>query len=194
MKKTSVRAPSKTDSSLGQPPVTTTGSMPGHLRQALGQQLAAGVELVIARAVAGPAGDQDDLGRVGGLCGLATAPIDQAARVSGAVSQQLPHQECPSRVCGGDVARSEKGLRPPRISRRSDWTPDPINSAQLTPGRGTRAFLHRAPCQRCLGERVELRVQRLVPGDGFLPVYAESRPMIAVSVLSATCFSSLIGL
>ena len=29
MKKTSVRAPSKTDSSRGQPPATTTGSTPG---------------------------------------------------------------------------------------------------------------------------------------------------------------------
>ena len=38
----------------------------GHLGQALAQQLAAGVELVVAGSVAGMAGDQDDLGRVGG--------------------------------------------------------------------------------------------------------------------------------
>ena len=40
------------------------------LAQALRHELAAGVELMVARAVAGPAGDQDDLGGVGGLDGF----------------------------------------------------------------------------------------------------------------------------
>src|SRR5262249_35597008 len=39
MKKTSVRAPSKTDSSLGQPPVTTTGSIPGTCSRHLASSL-----------------------------------------------------------------------------------------------------------------------------------------------------------
>ena len=61
-----MRAPSKTDLVLGPAAGDDHRLDTGHLRQALGQQLAAGVELVLARAVAGLAGDQDDLGRVGG--------------------------------------------------------------------------------------------------------------------------------
>ena len=44
-----------------------------------------------------------------------------------------------------------------------------------------------------LGQQVFLGIQRLSQLRG-LPVYADMRPMIAVSVLSATFFSSLIGL
>ena len=60
-----------------------------HLGQALGQQLAAGVELVVARPVAGPAGDQDDLGRVGGPGGSRKRPRTMQSR--NGERELLPH-------------------------------------------------------------------------------------------------------
>ncbi len=56
----------------------------GDLAEALGEQLAAGVELVLARPVAGPAGDQYDLGGVGASPGAATASVQAASRGSNA--------------------------------------------------------------------------------------------------------------
>ena len=95
MKKTTARAPSKTDSSLGQPPVHKHRLDPRHFAQALRQELAAGVEFVIARAVAGPARDQHDLGRVGGTSGFVCKPSSDNG--GSGQSEQFPHEKAP---CG----------------------------------------------------------------------------------------------
>ena len=104
MKKTTALAPSKTLSSSGQPPATNDRVDARDLLEALDQQLAAGVELVVARPVAGPAGDQDDLGVSAAAAGAGAAAPGQAR----AASRQRPISflmACRPRVDGASAGR-----------------------------------------------------------------------------------------
>ena len=134
MKKTRVRAPSKTLSSRGQPPVTTTGSMPGHFGQALGEQFAAGIELVVARPVAGPAGDQDDLGRIRGRSGREREPADQSRPKLRTASRflmiEVPLERGIGRMMAADCTNIRRGTTESRALRPAAGLADRSSSVR----------------------------------------------------------------
>ena len=167
MKKTTALAPSKTDSSLGQPPATNTGSTPGTSLQALGQQLAAGVELVVARPVAGPAGDQDDLGvSAAARPGRPAAPGRPGRRAGSRPSSFLMRRDLAmsqKRRPAASEARPRPSSRPGastirRCSRRG-LSSDQISS--VTPGHGDRRA--RPSGRTCQARRGRCRASSSAP-------------------------------
>ena len=112
---------------LGQPPVDEHRLDAGDLCQALGQQLAAGVELVFAGAVAGPAGDQDDLG-VSAAAGRETFASDQARRSAREASSFLIEESPLHAVSAAHCEREQERCPEPERPR------PPV--ARSTPGRG----------------------------------------------------------
>ena len=119
MKKTSVRAPSKTDSSSGQPPATKTGSTPG----TSARHLASSLQPALNSWSPGPW-----LGRpatrtiLAVSAAAADAESDQAARAAKCERKQLPHGGLPHRSGRSGVVQDADEPRR-RTKRRGSFVP-----------------------------------------------------------------------